>query len=74
MALRPATQSSVWLLALVLLLAVVKFFSTLDAAAAGVFARLDGATYSTLLQRAPEVFGASFTLSLVVMTFVRASL
>ncbi|MFJ2171040.1 hypothetical protein [Streptomyces griseofuscus] len=66
--------SSIHLMLLVLLLAVVALFCTLVAAAAGLLARLDGATYATALLRGAVAFAGSVTLSLALLTFVLAAL
>lgn len=58
---------------LVLLLAVVGLFCTLVGAAAGLLARLDGATYATALLRGAVAFAGSATLSLALLTFVLAA-
>ncbi|MEU3620438.1 hypothetical protein ABZ725_50515 [Streptomyces sp. NPDC006872] len=62
--------SSTHLMLLVLLLAVVALFCTLVGAAAGLLARIDGATYATALLRGALAFAGSATLSLAVLTFV----
>lgn len=58
------------LMLLALLLAVVALFCTLVGAAAGLLARIDGASYSTALLRGALAFAGSATLSLAVLTFV----
>lgn len=62
------------LMLLVLLLAVVALFCTLVAAAAGLLARIDGASYPAALLRGALVFGGSATLSLALLTFVISAL
>lgn len=55
-------------LAIVLLTsALVVVFAFLAAAAAGVLARLDGATYPATLMRAATTFAAVLTLAAVVI-------
>ncbi|MYQ48325.1 hypothetical protein GTW40_25345 [Streptomyces sp. SID4985] len=66
--------SSVHLMLLALLLAVVALFCTLVGAAAGLLARIDGATYATALLRGAVAFAGSVTLSLALLTFVLAVL
>lgn len=66
--------SSVHLMLLVLLLAVVALFCALVGAAAGLLARIDGATYATALLRGAVAFAGSATLSLALLTFVFAVL
>ncbi|MGW2894391.1 hypothetical protein ACWDAO_07035 [Streptomyces sp. NPDC001212] len=66
--------SSIHLMLLVLLLAVVALFCTLIGAAAGLLARVDGATYATALLRGAVAFAGSATLSLALLTFVLAAL
>ncbi|GAA2770032.1 hypothetical protein [Streptomyces showdoensis] len=66
--------SSIHLMLLVLLLAVVALFCTLVGAAAGLLARIDGATYATALLRGAVAFAGSVTLSLALLTFVLAAL
>jgi hypothetical protein len=66
--------SSIHLMLLVLLLAVVALFCTLVGAAAGLLARLDGATYVSALLRGAVAFAGSATLSLALLTFVLAAL
>ncbi|MFF3257780.1 hypothetical protein ACFYWO_01230 [Streptomyces sp. NPDC002932] len=66
--------SPIHLMLLVLLLAVVALFCTLVGAAAGLLARLDGATYATALLRGAVAFAGSATLSLALLTFVLAAL
>ncbi|OIJ69754.1 hypothetical protein [Streptomyces mangrovisoli] len=61
--------SSVHLMVLVLLLAVVTLFCILVGAAAGVLARIDGATYAAALLRGAAAFAASVTLALALLTF-----
>ncbi|UXX97408.1 hypothetical protein N7U49_47270 [Streptomyces sp. AD2-2] len=65
---------SVHLMLLVLLLAVIALFCTLVGAAAGLLARIDGATYATALLRGAVAFAGSATLSLALLTFVLAAL
>ncbi|MGP4004409.1 hypothetical protein [Streptomyces sp. 8N706] len=62
------------LMLLVLLLAVVALFCTLVGAAAGLLARIDGATYTTALLRGAVAFAGSATLSLALLTFVLTAL
>ncbi|MEU4273301.1 hypothetical protein [Streptomyces sp. NPDC026092] len=62
--------SSIRLMLLALLLAVVTLFCTLAGAAAGLLARIDGASYANALRRGAVVFAGSATLSLAVLTFV----
>ncbi|MFF9352779.1 hypothetical protein [Streptomyces sp. NPDC014734] len=64
----------VHLMLLVLLLAVVALFCALVGAAAGLLARLDGATYASALLRGAVAFAGSATLSLALLTFVLAAL
>ncbi|MER6746564.1 MULTISPECIES: hypothetical protein [Streptomyces] len=66
--------SSIHLMLLALLLAVVTLFCTLVGAAAGLLARIDGATYATALLRGAVVFAGSVTLSLALLTFVLTAL
>ncbi|WP_370423171.1 hypothetical protein AB8O64_32445 [Streptomyces sp. QH1-20] len=66
--------SSIHLMFLVLLLAVVALFCTLVGAAAGLLARIDGATYASALLRGAVAFAGSATLSLALLTFVLAAL
>lgn len=66
--------SSIHLMLLVLLLAVVALFCMLVGAAAGLLARLDGATHATALLRGAVAFAGSATLSLALLTFVLAAL
>ncbi|GAA0541162.1 MULTISPECIES: hypothetical protein [Streptomyces] len=66
--------SSIQLMLLVLLLAVVALFCMLVGAAAGPLARIDGATYATALLRGAVAFAGSATLSLALLTFVLAVL
>jgi hypothetical protein len=66
--------SSIHLMFLVLLLAVVGLFCTLVGAAAGLLARVDGATYATAQLRGAVAFAGSATLSLALLTFVLAAL
>ncbi|MGP3938420.1 hypothetical protein [Streptomyces sp. 6N106] len=66
--------SPIHLMLLVLLLAVVALFCTLVGAAAGLLARLDGATYASALLRGAVAFAGSATLSLALLTFVLATL
>ncbi|MFG2409897.1 hypothetical protein ACGFR8_37370 [Streptomyces brevispora] len=65
---------SIHLMLLVLLLAVVALFCTLVGAAAGLLARLDGATYASALLRGAVAFAGSATLSLALLTFALATL
>ncbi|MFJ4748946.1 MULTISPECIES: hypothetical protein [Streptomyces] len=65
---------SIHLMLLVLLLAVVALFCTFVGAAAGLLARLDGATYASALLRGAVAFAGSATLSLALLTFVLATL
>ncbi|MFJ4536566.1 hypothetical protein ACIP39_11395 [Streptomyces tibetensis] len=65
---------SIHLMLLVLLLAVVALFCTLVGAAAGLLARIDGATYASALLRGAVAFAGSATLSLALLTFVLATL
>ncbi|KIE22848.1 hypothetical protein LK08_33100 [Streptomyces sp. MUSC 125] len=65
---------SIDLMLLVLLLAVVALFCTLVGAAAGLLARIDGATYASALLRGAVAFAGSATLSLALLTFVLAAL
>ncbi|WP_338704074.1 hypothetical protein V2W30_39975 (plasmid) [Streptomyces sp. Q6] len=67
------TQST-HLLLLVLLLGLVALFCTLVGAAAGLLARIDGATYATALLRGALAFAGSATLSLALLTFVLTAL
>lgn len=62
------------LMLLLLLLAVVLLYCTLVGAAAGLLARLDGATYATALTRAAVAFAGCATLALAALTFVIAAL
>ncbi|WP_326763246.1 hypothetical protein OG978_47325 (plasmid) [Streptomyces sp. NBC_01591] len=62
------------LMLLVLLLSVVALFCTLVGAAAGLLARIDGATYATALLRGAVAFAGSATLSLALLTFVLTAL
>ncbi|MFE6713930.1 hypothetical protein [Streptomyces sp. NPDC057695] len=59
---------------LVLLLAVIGLFCALIGAAAGLLARIDGATYATALLRGALAFAGSATLSLALLTFILAAL
>ncbi|MFD9797722.1 hypothetical protein [Streptomyces sp. NPDC059071] len=52
---------------MVLTAAIVVVFALLAAAAAGVLARLDGATYPATLLRAGATFAAVLTLAVVVV-------
>jgi hypothetical protein len=65
---------SIHLILLVLLLAVIALFCTLVGAAAGLLARIDGATYASALLRGAVAFAGSATLSLALLTFVLATL
>ncbi|MEV7376470.1 MULTISPECIES: hypothetical protein [unclassified Streptomyces] len=62
--------SPVHLMILALLLAVVTLFCILVGAAAGLLARLDGATYASALLRGALAFAGSATLGLALLTFV----
>jgi hypothetical protein len=62
------------LMLLLLLLGVDVLFCTLAGAAAGLLARIDGATYPTALLRATVAFAGSATLSLALLTFVITAL
>ncbi|GAA3372498.1 hypothetical protein GCM10017744_104240 [Streptomyces antimycoticus] len=64
----------VHLMLLLLLLAVVALFCVLVGAAAGLLARIDGATYAATLLRAALAFGGSATLSLALLTFILTTL
>ncbi|MER6105121.1 hypothetical protein ABT115_23075 [Streptomyces sp. NPDC001832] len=66
--------SPIHLMLLVLLLAVIALFCTLVGAAAGLLARIDGATYATALLRGALAFAGSATISLALLTFVLAAL
>ncbi|MCZ1011987.1 hypothetical protein ACFW81_07510 [Streptomyces angustmyceticus] len=66
--------SPIHLMLLVLLLAVVALFCTLVGAAAGLLARIDGATYAAALLRGAVAFAGSATLSLALLTFALAAL
>ncbi|MEV1049013.1 hypothetical protein [Streptomyces sp. NPDC049916] len=66
--------SYIHLMLLALLLAVVALFCMLVGAAAGLLARIDGATYATALLRGAVAFAGSATLSLALLTFVLAVL
>jgi hypothetical protein len=66
--------SSIHLMLLALLLAVVALFCALVGAAAGLLARIDGATYATALLRGALAFAGSATLSLALLTFVLTAL
>ncbi|MDN3297229.1 hypothetical protein QWM81_24925 [Streptomyces ficellus] len=66
--------SSINLMFLALLLAVVALFCMLVGAATGLLARIDGATYATALLRGAVAFAGSATLSLALLTFVLAVL
>ncbi|MFJ5088641.1 hypothetical protein [Streptomyces sp. NPDC088674] len=66
--------SSTHLILLALLLGVIGLFCTLVGAAAGLLARIDGATYVTALLRGAVAFAGSVTLSLALLTFVLAAL
>ncbi|MGW2057772.1 hypothetical protein ACWCOZ_28320 [Streptomyces sp. NPDC001840] len=59
---------------LALLLAVVALFCVLVGAAAGLLARIDGATYPTALLRGGLAFAGSATLSLALLTFLMTAL
>ncbi|MDT0494412.1 hypothetical protein ACPEIF_03755 [Streptomyces sp. NPDC012600] len=65
---------SIHLMLLALLLAVVALFCMLVGAAAGLLARIDGATYAGALLRGAVAFAGSATLSLALLTFVLATL
>ncbi|MFE3497652.1 hypothetical protein [Streptomyces sp. NPDC059175] len=64
------SNSSIHLMLLALLIAVVALFCTLVGAAAGLLARIDGATYATALVRGAAAFAGSAALSLALLTFV----
>ncbi|MFJ4007684.1 hypothetical protein ACIPWL_30125 [Streptomyces sp. NPDC090023] len=66
--------SPVHLMLLALLLAVVAIFCILVGAAAGLLARLDGATYASALLRGALAFAGSATLCLALLTFVLTAL
>ncbi|WP_046500567.1 hypothetical protein [Streptomyces odonnellii] len=66
--------SSAHLALLALLLAVVALFCALVGAAAGLLARIDGATYPAALLRGGLAFAGSATLSLALLTFVNTAL
>lgn len=66
--------SSIHLLLLALLLTVVALFCTLVGAAAGLLARINGATYAAAVLRGALAFGGSATLSLALLTFVLTAL
>ncbi|MEF9902072.1 hypothetical protein ABZ669_13370 [Streptomyces hirsutus] len=66
--------SPIHLMLLVLLLAVVALFCTLVGAAAGLLARIDGATYASALLRGALAFAGSTTLCLALLTFVLTAL
>ncbi|OON74919.1 hypothetical protein [Streptomyces tsukubensis] len=66
--------SPVHLLLLALLLAVIALFCVLVGAAAGLLARLDGATYASALLRGALAFAGGATLCMAVLTFVSAVL
>jgi len=66
--------SSIHPMLLALLLAVVALFCALAGAAAGLLARIDGATYATALLRGAVAFAGSVTLSLALLTFVLTAL
>ena len=66
--------SSTHLLFLALLLAVAALFCTLVGAAAGLLARIDGATYAAALLRGVLAFAGSATLTLALLTFVLTAL
>ncbi|WP_030556708.1 hypothetical protein [Streptomyces exfoliatus] len=66
--------TSTHLILLTLLLAVIALFCTLVGAAAGLLARIDGATYATALLRGAVAFAGSATLSLALLTFILAAL
>jgi hypothetical protein len=59
---------------LLLLLAIVILFCMLVGAAAGLLARIDGATYATALMRGAIAFAGCATLSLAVLTFLITAL
>jgi hypothetical protein len=58
------------LMLLLLFLAIVVLFCTLVGAAAGLLARLDGATYATAIMRGAVAFAGCATLTLAFLTFV----
>ncbi|WP_329309636.1 hypothetical protein [Streptomyces sp. NBC_01262] len=66
--------SPIHLMLLLLLLAVVALFCTFIGAAAGLLARIDGATYATALLRGALAFAGSATLFLALLTFVITAL
>ena len=66
--------SSTHLMLLGLLLAVVGLFCTLVGAAAGLLARIDGASYAAALLRGAMAFAGSLTLSLALLTFLLTAL
>ncbi|MGW4034560.1 hypothetical protein ACWEFL_35585 [Streptomyces sp. NPDC004838] len=57
------------LMLLALLLTVLTLFCMLVGAAAGLLARIDGATYATAVLRGAVAFAGSATLSLALLTF-----
>ncbi|MGW9448592.1 hypothetical protein [Streptomyces sp. NPDC055632] len=59
---------------LALFLAVIALFCALVGAAAGLLARIDGATYATALLRGAVAFAGSATLSLALLTFILTAL
>ncbi|WP_329453164.1 hypothetical protein OG894_41935 (plasmid) [Streptomyces sp. NBC_01724] len=61
------------LMLLTLLMTVLTLFCTLVGAAAGLLARIDGATYATALLRGGVAFAGSATLSLALLTFAIAA-
>lgn len=66
--------SPVHVMLVVLLLAVDVLFCLLVGAAAGLPARIDGATYGQALVRAAVAFAGCAALSLALMTFVITAL
>lgn len=66
--------SSIHLMLLLLLLAVVALVCTLIGAVASLLARIDGATYAAALLRGAVAFAGSATLSLALLTFVATAL
>ncbi|MFF3459688.1 hypothetical protein ACFYXH_36415 [Streptomyces sp. NPDC002730] len=66
--------SSIHLMLLLLLLAVVALFCAFVGAATGLLARIEGATYATALLRGAVAFAGSATLSLALLTFALTAL
>ncbi|MFG3255998.1 hypothetical protein [Streptomyces sp. NPDC048172] len=62
--------SSTHLMLLALLLAVVVLAAALVGVAAGVLARIDGASYAAAVLRGGAAFAGSVALSLALLTFV----